>query len=103
MDAQIRVPTESASFKLSQLLIQEMEVIEEGILAILEFIHRPKELWHARTMNCLAKKGCSPIQSESERQYIVLKVRRKNVCCQIDIRNLKKRAKENFLETLKSV
>jgi hypothetical protein len=94
MDAQLHVLTQSntsapriqegdltvpSSPTLSPLLLQEMKTIEEDILAKLEFLHKAKLLWHSRTINCLAKKDCPPLQSAIERQYIVLEVRRRDI------------------------
>jgi len=58
-----------------ELLLQEMDVIQGKLLANLEFLHAAKPFWHTRTINCLARKDCPPLQSATERKYIILKVR----------------------------
>ena len=63
------------TLNFSNLLSVQNEIIQGETSVHLEFIHRPKSHWHARTTNCLFKKQCAPLQSTTERQLIVLEVR----------------------------
>lgn len=63
------------ALELTELLLKQLETIRGECLVNLELIHPPKVYWHARTISCLANNGCAPLQSTTERQFIVLKVR----------------------------
>lgn len=60
---------------LTKLLLEQLETITGEILMALELIHPPKLYWHARTIKCLAKQDCPPLQSKTQRELIVLEVR----------------------------
>lgn len=65
----------ASSLDLTKILLQRLELIRGEISIKLKFIHLPKQYWHPRTINCLAKNDCPPLQSALERKYIVLEVR----------------------------
>lgn len=58
---------------LTQLLLQPLEIIQGELLINLSIIHQPKQFWHTRTIA-----EFYPLQSEKQRQGIVVQVRQKN-------------------------
>jgi hypothetical protein len=76
-------PLPKPALDLSKLLLDQSGTIKGKLLFKLKLLHPPKPFWHARTTKCLAKKECCPLQSTTERQCIVLEVRR-NILLKFD-------------------
>ena len=91
IDAQIQAATETCTSKkaltsvslssLSRLLKNPIEAMSDIMPLNLSISAEPKQHWHARTIKCLAGKGCPPLQGGKQREYISIRVRENFSCC----------------------